>query len=114
MVEVCRGNQVIKHLYTARRARFYGESHMVDIPRVKILCTGEWTRYQKATDIDAVTVPANVTCTNCLEILIPKAEASLAKMKHNLQERALSHALADGRISPNGPVTQNPGLEQPR
>lgn len=73
----------MKHLYIARS---YGENETY-----KLLCTNKWepptnfgkTKYRgrRSTQLNFVTTRAQVTCPYCLDILIPKHEAELARMK---------------------------------
>lgn len=59
------------HLYTTRHFRN---------DTVKLLCS---KANVVGTQDSVTTVPDNVTCPKCLEILIPKFESKLAKMRAN-------------------------------
>lgn len=72
----------LTHFYTAKRARFWQDPNPV--PRVKLLCTGQWTNSHT---VKAGTMPHNVTCGGCLKLLIPKQRAILERM-----EAAHAHA----------------------
>lgn len=56
--------------------------------RYKQLCTGEWVvfKYDYGTVAPFTSVQFRVTCPNCLDLLIPKLEAQLNKMKSALEQ----------------------------
>jgi hypothetical protein len=75
------------HLYTTRHYRN---------DTVKLLCTRENVT---ATRDTVTTVPENVTCSKCLDVLIPKFETKLQKMKINRMIEAKESG--EAVVSPN-------------
>lgn len=72
------------HFYTARRGHNYGYKTDREID-VRLLCTKEYVKLNRKWDEkNAITVATNVTCPECLEILIPIEELRLSKMRANL------------------------------
>lgn len=61
----------MKHFYTSKT---WSKGHY------KILCTGARQEFNKG-DVQPVAVPHNTTCPKCLDILIPKEEAKVQKMR---------------------------------
>ncbi len=59
----------------------YKSKHYRD-ETVVILCSGDKVKFSYGFN-EATTVPWNVTCPKCLDILIPRQEDRLAKMKQN-------------------------------
>lgn len=72
---------MMTHAYTCRK---YHK------PRFKILCSKQWVdgrptkqtwRKEPETYVMVTTSPSKVTCPKCLEIIIPREEAKLEKLK---------------------------------
>jgi len=73
------------HMYTSRKFKS---------DEFKKLCDGQWAKSEKYNKMGPwhtprpagyVTVAANVTCKECLKLLIPKKEAELEKMRANFE-----------------------------
>lgn len=80
------------HFYTAKRDRSYPQTY--EGPHVKLLCSGAWVNYRKTEPV-AVTVPHNVTCMKCLDLLLPKAIENVRIMERNYDQamKAVVHPM---------------------
>lgn len=68
------------HFYTAVEQHPSGTNPRY---KVKLLCTKNYVLY---CEVKAGTIPSNVTCHECLKILIPRAQARVDVMKRNLRK----------------------------
>lgn len=64
------------HLYTAKQGRWRAAPQEV---QYKLLCTNQYVSGGGSDSF--LTVPGRITCPACLDILIPKQEALLERMK---------------------------------
>lgn len=72
------GKDLFAHQYIGKKyARMRSD---IESDQVRLICSGRWIDYDPTKH---VTVPTNVTCPNCLEILIPIAESRLKLMQTN-------------------------------
>lgn len=74
------GVKTVNHSHQYIGKKYAGMRSDIERDQVRLICTGKWVDYDP---MKHVTVPTNVDCPACLEILIPIAESRLKLMREN-------------------------------